>query len=138
MSLSPSGGAREDGLLMQIPGLLVEVLAPPAHYLPNAKTAAQPVVIRANVTMMCGCPIQGDGPWPPADFGVTAHIDHNGRMTTVPLAFLDPAVVGAPSQFASSPWSPGAPGIYAIDVVAYQVSTGNLGVGRTSIIIPKS
>jgi hypothetical protein len=132
-SLSPDDGQREDGLLLEIPGLLVGILAPPAHYLP---AATQPIVIRANVTMMCGCPINTGGFWPSADFDVTAYIEHSGQHTTVPLCFVSEDKIGAPSQFASKPWTPGASGIFNIDVVAYQKSTGNLGVARTSVIMP--
>jgi hypothetical protein len=132
-SLSPGDGQREDGLLLEIPGLLVDVLAPPAHYLPDA---TQPIVIRANVTMMCGCPINTGGFWPPADFEVTAYVEHSGQRTIVPLCFVPVKEIGAPSQFASKNWTPGAAGIFNIDVVAWQKSTGNLGVARTSVIMP--
>ena len=132
-SLSPGDGQREDGLLLEIPGLLVGILAPPAHYLPEA---TQPIVIRANVTMMCGCPINTSGFWPPADFEVTAYVEHAGQHTTVPLCFVPEDKIGAPSQFASKSWTPGGSGIFNIDVVAYQKSTGNLGVARTSVIMP--
>jgi hypothetical protein len=136
VSESPGDGERQDGLLLQIPGLLVGVLAPPAHYLPDAAVAKEKIVIRANVTMMCGCPINASGPWPSDDFEVVAHIEHGDAKTTWPLRFVPEEVAGAPSQFASQPWDAPAPGIYNIDVVAYQKSTGNLGVGRTSVIIP--
>jgi hypothetical protein len=135
-SLSPGDGQREDGLLLEIPGLLVGILAPPAHYLPDAQQSTQPIVIRANVTMMCGCPIDTGGFWPPTDFEVTAYIEHSGQHTTVPLHFVPENEIGAPSQFASKPWTPGGSGIFNIDVVAYQKSTGNLGVARTSVIMP--
>jgi hypothetical protein len=135
-SLSPEDGEREDGLLLEIPGLLVGILAPPAHYLPDAQQSTLPIVIRANVTMMCGCPIDTGGFWPPADFEVTAYIEHSGRNTSVPLFFVPENEIGAPSQFASKPWTPGGSGIFNIDVVAYQNSTGNLGVARTSVIMP--
>ena len=137
VSESPGDGERQDGLLLPIPGLLVGVLAPPAHYLPDATVAKEKIVFRANVTMMCGCPINFDGPWPPGDFEVVAHIEHENAKTTWPLEFVPEEAAGAPSQFASQPWAPPAPGIYNVDVVAYQKSTGNLGVGRTSLIIPQ-
>ena len=76
------------------------------------------------------------GFWPPTDFDVTAYIEHSGQRTTVPLGFVPVKDIGAPSQFASKPWSPGGSGIFNIDVVAYQKSTGNLGVARTSVIMP--
>jgi hypothetical protein len=49
------GIANGDGWLLELPGLIVDVLDPPAHLmLPASASKAE---IHANVTMMCGCPI---------------------------------------------------------------------------------
>src|SRR5215212_6245024 len=50
-----TGGAQGGGFLLEIPGLVVQVLNPPTHFLPDAAPAH--IEVRANVTMMCGCPI---------------------------------------------------------------------------------
>src|SRR5207237_4497026 len=57
------------GFLLEIPGLVVQILNPPTHFLP--KTAPPDIEIRANVTMMCGCPI-GVLLWNPEQFEVMA------------------------------------------------------------------
>lgn len=124
-------GTQDRSLLLEIPGLLVEVIAPPAHYLAHRSDPAKPFEIRANVTMMCGCPI-GAPPWPASDFDVVAHVRHGTASVAVPLRFDRTERDGAPSQFVSRSWIPGAYGVFTIDVVAAQKSTGNLGVGRSS------
>jgi hypothetical protein len=134
-NISPDGHRREDGFLLEIPGLLVQVLNPPLHYLPGKPDPRQAIPIRANVTMMCGCPISGASgtPWPQADFEVVAAIVSQGRTTDIPLHYDLHAPGGAPSQFFSNEWVPGSYGVYEIAVRAYQNSTGNTGVGYTTV-----
>lgn len=126
---TPGGILREDGFLLEIPGLLVQVLSPPQHYLPSNPNPATPIPISANVTMMCGCPISKD-PWPYNDFQVGATVLHNGKTTKVPLAFDTSAP--QPSQFTGS-WTPGDFGVFEITVWAFQTSTGNTGVDHTTV-----
>jgi hypothetical protein len=133
-NLSPSHGLRIDGLLMEMPGLIVGVVTPPMHYLAKTHPASKALEIRANVTMMCGCPIAID-PWPAADFEVVAHIAHNGKSIPVPLHLDTHEANGAPSQFVKRKWVPGDTGVFNITIVAYQKSTGNLGVGETSVTL---
>lgn len=136
MDLSPSDGLRTDGLLMELPGLIVGVVTPPMHYLAHTHDPSKPMEIRANVTMMCGCPIAGD-PWPAADFDVVAHIQHGPQSVSVPLRLETHEANGAPSQFSSRAWIPGDTGVFNMSIVAYQKSTGNLGVGQTSVTLFK-
>jgi hypothetical protein len=135
-NLSPSGPLRTDGLLMEIPGLIVGVTHPPMHYLADKHDPSKPMEIRANVTMMCGCPI-ATAPWPASDFEVVAHVAHNGKSVSVPLHLDTHEINGAPSQFFSRAWVPGDSGVFNIAIVAYQKSTGNLGVGQTSATLSK-
>lgn len=127
---SPGGPIREDGFLLEIPGLLVQILSPPQHYAPFNPQMQIP--ISANVTMMCGCPIKAD-PWPDRDFQVGASILHNGKTTNLPLRFDTKAP--APSQFTAN-WTPGDYGVFEITVWAFQTSTGNTGVDHTSVNLP--
>jgi hypothetical protein len=133
-----TGGAQGGGFLLEIPGLVVQVLNPPTHFLPDAAPAR--IEIRANVTMMCGCPI-GREPWDPSLFDVSASV-RGGDTYAVefPLAFDAKAPYGAPSQFAAE-WAvpqnaTGQAQIYSITVSAFQQSTGNTGADRATLIIP--
>lgn len=135
-----TGGKNGGGLLLEIPGLVVQILNPPTHYLPQ--TAPDHIEIRANLTMMCGCPV-GDGhpPWHPAQFEVRAVVKQGTTASAEVLLEYDrEAPLGAPSQF-SGKWrvplnTTGQPVIYEIIVFAYQQKTGNTGVDRATIIIP--
>jgi hypothetical protein len=135
-NLSPSGPLRTDGLLMEMPGLIVGMVTPPMHYLANKHDPSKPLEIRANVTMMCGCPIATD-PWPAADFDVVAYIEHGTKRVSIPLHLETHEINGAPSQFSSHAWIPGDTGVFNISVVAYQKSTGNLGVAQSSVTLSK-
>ncbi len=135
-NLSPGNGQRIDGLLMEMPGLIVGVVHPPMHYLAKTHEPSKALEIRANVTMMCGCPI-ATAPWPASDFEVVAHVAHNGKSIAVPLQLDTHESNGAPSQFFSRAWVPGDTGVFNIAIVAYQKSTGNLGVGQTSVTLSK-
>lgn len=132
------GGAAGGGFLLEIPGLVVQVLNPPTHFLP--KIAPPHIEIRANVTMMCGCPI-GVQPWNPEQFDVMAVI-RQGEYYAVelPLKYDENAPYGIPSQFANEWRVPenetGQPGIYEIIVSAFQQKTGNTGADKATIIIP--
>jgi len=132
--ISPAGNQREDGFLLEIPGLMVQVLHPPAHYLPSKPDLSQAIPIRANVTMMCGCPISNASytPWPDSDFEVAATIASQSGSEDIPLYYDPNAPHGVPSQFVSDKWIPGSLGVYDITVHAYQKSTGNTGVGFTT------
>lgn len=126
------------GFLLEIPGLAVQILNPPTHFLP--KTSPKDLEIRANVTMMCGCPI-GVAPWNPEQFDVTALVKPvNGRPGEIRLNFDRKAQFDAPSQFFGRWKVPtnktAAPAIYEIIVSAFQRKTGNTGVAVATIIIP--
>ena len=133
-----TGGAQGGGFLLEIPGLVVQILNPPTHFLP--KTAPARIELRANVTMMCGCPI-GVQPWDPSLFDVSASVKSGETyIVEFPLAFDAKAPYGAPSQFAAQ-WevpqnTSGQSQIYEITVTAFQQLTGNTGVDRATLIIP--
>lgn len=136
-----NGGPAGGGFLLEIPGLMVQILNPPTHFLPAAKETPKQLEIRANVTMMCGCPI-GVAPWEPSLFDVSASIKSGDTYAVeLPLAFVPvtESECGAPSQFAAA-WdvpanSSGQAQIYEITVTAFQQSTGNTGVDVSTLIV---
>jgi hypothetical protein len=135
-----TGGVKGGGLLLEIPGLIVQILDPPTHFLPTS--APKAIDLRANVTMMCGCPIgPNHAPWLPEQFDVTAVIEQ-GEDTPfeVTLEYDKHAPYAAPSQFTGRWTVPvntsGQSQIYAITVSAFQQKTGNTGVAVATVIIP--
>ena len=124
----------ELGVQVVIPGQLVEIVEPATH---TQLSAPGPVTIRANVAMMCGCPLtdpQGNAPatWPQQDFTITALVyelaDGPPQLVdTVPLPYA-----GTPSQFQAT-WTMPSVGYYEIMVVARQNATSNTGVDRSTV-----
>jgi len=119
----------EEGVQVVIPGQLVEIVEPATH---TQLAAPGPVTIRANVGMMCGCPLTESAPWPEADFTVTALVYElfGGApqlVDAVPLPYA-----GTPSQFQAQ-WTMPDAGFYEIVVVARQNATSNTGVDRTTV-----
>jgi hypothetical protein len=137
-----TGGEKGGGFLLEMPGLTVQILNPPTHFLPQ--TAPPQIEIRANVTMMCGCPI-GKEPWNPELFDVTATIVQKefgslGIPLEIPLKYDENAPYSAPSQFTNIWQVPQNATkqlqIYEIIVFAFQRQTGNTGVSKATVIIP--
>jgi hypothetical protein len=135
-----TGGEKGGGFFLEIPGLVVQILNPPTHYLPQ--TAPRHIEIRANVTMMCGCPIGiGHPPWHPDQFEVMAVIKQGEySYLEIELKYDEDAPLGIPSQFVNKWKVPqndsGQPQIYEITVSAFQQRTGNTGVDKATAIIP--
>jgi hypothetical protein len=133
-----TGGTEGGGFLLELSGLIVDVVNPPVHFKPE--TAPDSIEIRAAVAMMCGCPI-GVAPWNPEDFEVVAVVtETDGTTTEIKLNYDTNAPYNAPSQF-SAEWqipknTTDQTLIYAITVYAYQQITGNTGIDKTTILIP--
>lgn len=121
------GHAGGDGWVLELPGFVVDVLSPPAHV--KLKGASK-VDIRANVVMMCGCPIEPAGLWNADEYEVQAIVRRDDKQVArIPLRYA-----GETSQFAASlPIE--APGTYDVLVYAHDPSNGNTGVDRTTFIV---
>ncbi|MFN8534200.1 MAG: hypothetical protein U0556_11695 [Dehalococcoidia bacterium] len=131
--LLPASAARpENRVVLTLRGLVVQVLSPPTHYLPTGAPPHQ-ISLRANVAMMCGCPIGPSEPWKPEDYLVLATIrGASGVLAVVPLQF-DPSA-GVPSQFVGE-WVAPAAGVFEVVVTASQLTHDNTGVDRATFIV---
>jgi hypothetical protein len=117
-----------DGLLLELHGFVVDVLAPPAHL--KLSGAAQLVSLRANICMMCGCPVVPNGLWNADGFEVAALVYHNGKkLGPTPLEYA-----GQASQFRTV-LEVEKPGVYEVVVFAYDPANGNTGVDKTKFIV---
>lgn len=115
-----------DGVLLELPGFAVDVLAPPSHVRRGTGT----VELAANVTMMCGCPITPGGLWDADAFEVGAIVYRDGeRVDELPLEYA-----GSASQFAAE-WTVAEPGAYEVVVFAHDPEHANTGLDRTTFVV---
>ena len=120
-----SGG---DGWVLELPGFVVDVLAPAAA-IKLGKNASK-VDLRANVVMMCGCPIEPRGMWDANSYEVKAIVKRNGEAAGT----YDLSYAGETSQFSGAVPVSG-PGAYEVIVYAYDRANGNTGLDRTTFIV---
>lgn len=116
-----------DGWLLELPGLIVDLASPIAYQWVKAGTG---VLLRASVTMLCGCAISEHGPWRVGQTEVEAYLTIEGGATRrYPLRF-DPesALFGAeiPTD---------KPGLYELEVRAWMGASNNAGVARTAFFV---
>lgn len=117
-----------DGWLLELPGFAVDVLAPPAHQ--RLRIATPALELRANVVMMCGCPIEPGGLWDANRFEVRALLSRDGASPReLPMRYA-----GATSQFAAT-LEGLEPGVYEALVYAYDPANGNTGLDRTTFTV---
>ena len=117
-----------DGWLLVLPGFVVDVLQPPAH----VKLSGLPktVPVEANVTMMCGCPIEKDGLWDANRFDVGGTLKRNGSV----VGSLSLTQSGQASRFVGE-LTVDQPGTYELIVYSHDPANGNTGLDRTTFIV---
>lgn len=122
----PGKDITGDGVILQIPGFVVDILAPQTH---EALSAESKVEVRANVVMMCGCPVTDGGLWDAQQYEVKALISRDGeKLKEVPLKIREKS-----STFSAE--TDLEKGLYEVVVYAYDPVSGNTGVDKTNIIV---
>lgn len=124
--LIPGKDITGDGLILEIPGFKIDVLTPQVH---ESIGEDREIEIRANIIMMCGCPLTSGGIWNANEYEVQALIFKDGQSEdAIPMQITEKA-----STFLGK--GNLSPGNYEINVYAYDPGTGNTGVGKTSFIV---
>lgn len=119
-----------DGLMLELPGFVVDVLGPPAHV--KLKGVPQTIDLAVNVMMMCGCPTSAGGIWNSDKYEVRALLKKEGKAVgEIPLTYA-----GTESQFAAQ-WNISEPGTYQATVYAYDPANGNTGVDDVTFVVTK-
>lgn len=125
--LIPGKDIDGDGLVLEFPGFVVNVLSPQTHESISAGTG---IPVTANVVLMCGCPITAGGMWDANQYEVQAIVEKDGQpMPAVPLSISDKANTFTGTLNARQA------GLYQLTVYAYDPRTGNTGVSTTNFIV---
>lgn len=123
MWLIPGKDILDDGVVLEIPGFIVDILAPRTHQsleidsLPNRM-----LTIQANIVMMCGCTITDGGLWNAREMEVRAIIKRNEEVwRTIPMGVTEPNLFTVQTMIDD-------PGSYQVTVYAFDPRTANTGV----------
>lgn len=119
-----------NGWMLEMPGFNVDVLSPPAHV--GISGVPAKVTLRANVTMMCGCPIEPGGLWDADGYEVRALLSRGGE----PVREVTLQYAGETSQFAAT-LELDEPGSYEAAVYAYDPSNGNTGLDSVTFSVAR-
>lgn len=123
MFLGPGAEILGDGIVLELNGLIVEILEP------DGAPEGVAVPVRARVRMLCSCPTEPGGLW--SVERVTARLLADGEVVVeTPLDFT-----GETSVYAGEIVAPG-PGDYTVEVLAADPATVNYGGDRRGISIP--
>ncbi|MBU8897798.1 hypothetical protein DRW03_04210 [Corallococcus sp. H22C18031201] len=129
--LLPGKHIEGDGLILELPGFVVDVQTPSAHeFLKLGADKKLTVPVRTNVTLMCGCPTEPKGLWDSSRYELEATVKFNGKpLTQFPMKFA-----GKTSTYEGT-LTVQQPGAYEVTVTAYDPATGNVGVDATTFIV---
>ncbi len=117
-----------DAWTLELPGFVVDVVAPLNHVkLPEPQT----VRVEANITLGCGCPVTPGGLWDAADYELGAVVLRDGERLTE----LTMEPTGEDSTRYAVDVEAEAPGVYEVQVYAYDPANGNTGLDRSTFII---
>lgn len=129
--LIPGKDIAGDGIILELPGLILDIIAPSSHQFIALNTLAGKVLsFRVSLTMLCGCPITEGGVWDAADFEVQAVLKKEG--VEVGRYAL---VKGKESNIFEGQLPVAAKGSYELSVYAFQAKANNSGVDKINFVI---
>lgn len=122
----PGKDITGDGLVINVPGFVVDVLSPQTHETIGPGTEIE---MKANVVMTCGCPVTENGTWDSSGYEIKALVTSKGtEAKEIELQATD-----KPSTFTGIVEL--EQGNYEIAVYAFDPKTGNTGLDKVNIII---
>lgn len=122
--LVPGEDILGDGVVLEMHGLIVEVLEPAVP----AVAEGEDIIVRARVRMMCSCPTGPDQLWSAG--AVRARLLRDG----VVIVEAPMPAVGEGSLYAGRLTAPAA-GRYLLEVLASDPARANAGVARSALVV---
>ncbi|GAB2788692.1 hypothetical protein GCM10027275_37010 [Rhabdobacter roseus] len=129
--LIPGKDIDGDGLIVEIPGFILDILEPQTHQVIGGNTLINgKLKIRINLVMMCGCVINKGGIWDSTPIQVAALVKKDGK----PLPPINLAFTGEDNLFEGF-LSTKEKGNYEIQVYAFDTVTKNTGVDKINFVV---
>lgn len=130
--LIPGKDILGEGIVLEIPGFILHGLYPTIHEMIKLESLKKgELIFKANLTLMCGCPITKGGVWNSDDIDIKAIVKKDGAVQKeVPLSLA----TTQPNTFEGK-LNITAKGVYELLIYAYDTKTGNTGVDTINFVI---
>lgn len=130
MWLIPGKHILGDGVVLEIPGFIIDILSPRTHqYISLKSLIGNKLKVQANIVMMCGCLIENEGLWDAQSMESKIVLKRNGRK----LLETDLACVA--TNLFETTLNIDTTGDYELIVYAYDPITGNTGVEFMNFVL---
>lgn len=128
--LIPGKDILGDGIILEIPGFIIDILKPRTHqYISLKAIKDKPFQFQANVVMMCGCVIEKGGVWNADGFEISGILKKDGKYwKDVKMSFVSTNLFEGDIQIETG-------GNYELTLYAYDQKTGNTGVDKVNYVI---
>ncbi|HMO62829.1 MAG TPA: hypothetical protein PKC39_10885 [Ferruginibacter sp.] len=129
--LIPGKDIGGEGLIIELPGYVLDIIQPTTHETIKADSLKNGIVhFKASLTMLCGCTITKGGVWDADEIDVVAIIKKEGiTIKEVPLQ-----LTGKPNIFEGALQADGK-GNYQVTVYAYGKKNNNTGVDTINFTV---
>ncbi|WP_278380120.1 hypothetical protein [Chryseobacterium arthrosphaerae] len=128
--LIPGKDILGEGLILEIPGYIIDILKPRTHqYIALNTIKDKPFLFQANIVMMCGCVIDKGGVWNSDEIEVKGILKKDGKV----IKNVDMSLVST-SLFEGNHLI-NTPGNYELILYAYDKKTGNTGVDKVNYVV---
>lgn len=118
-----------EGIILEIPGFVIDLISPQRHA-KLSMAEKEEIDIKANIVMMCGCPITKGGTWDSDQITVEAIVKIDGKKAKVVVLKIS----DTPSTFVGK-LKLEKSGNYEIIVTAFNASSQNTGVSKMNFIV---
>ncbi|ANH81429.1 hypothetical protein A8C56_10945 [Niabella ginsenosidivorans] len=120
-----------DGIILELPGLILDILNPTTHQIISSDSIKNnSLPVRISLTMLCGCPISKGGVWNANDFEVKAVLKKEG--SPIGTFTLQKAVQ---TNIFEGNLPVKEKGNYQVVVYAFQSRSNNSGVDLLNFVI---
>lgn len=129
--LIPGKNIEGEGLVIELPGYILDILHPTTHaFLKQVDGKALTVDLKVSLTMLCGCTITKGGVWNADDIEVVAILKKEGSPLKELKLELTPTanIFGVSTALTEK-------GNYSFSVYAYDKKTNNTGVDRINFVV---
>lgn len=128
--LIPGRDILGDGIILEIPGFIIDILKPRTHqYISLKAVNNKPFQIQANIVMMCGCVIEKGGIWNADQIEVKGILKKDG------IYIKDIEMSPVSTNLFEGDYLINTVGNYELIVYAYHDKTGNTGIDKINYVI---